>query len=340
MLTAAIATLGSGRTLAPEDAEMVMECIMRGGATPAQMGAILMGLKIIGETPEEIAAFARTMRRHAERVETSLRPLVDTCGTGGDASGTFNISTAAAFVAAGAGIPVVKHGNRGVSSRCGSADVLEALGVHLNLPSARLPGILECTGIVFLFAPNHHPSMRYVAQVRRELGIPSIFNLLGPLANPAGAGIQLVGVGKKHLVPVIAETLRLLGSDRAMVVHGSGLDEITTTGDTFVAELDQGKIQTRSINPEQFGFVRARLDDLTGGDIPQNAALLRSVLAGNTGPRRDIVLLNAGAVIYLSGFARSIEEGIEMGRTSIDSGAAMQKLETLRAASQEAADAC
>jgi len=339
MLTEAIAMLGSGRALTAGDAEMVMECMMRGEATPAQMGAILMGLKLHGETPEEVAAFARSMRRHAQRVETTIRPLVDTCGTGGDASGTFNISTAAAFVAAGAGIPVVKHGNRSISSRCGSADVLEALGVRLDIPLARIPGILEKAGIVFLFAPNHHPSMRHVAQVRRELKIPSIFNLLGPLANPAGAGIQLVGVGKPHLVPVIAETLRLLGSDRAMVVHGCGLDEITTTGSSIVAELDQGIIQTRSMSPEQFGFVRAREEDLTGGGIPENAVLLQSVLAGEPGPKRDIVLLNAGAVIYLSGFARTIEEGIDLSRASIDTGAAMQKLTALRTASVEATDA-
>jgi anthranilate phosphoribosyltransferase len=334
MLMQAIAAIAGGRSLSPGEAETVMECIMRGEATPAQIGAILMGLKMRGETPEEIAAFARVMRRHAEVVHTPLHPLVDTCGTGGDASGTFNISTAAAFVSAGAGIPVAKHGNRSISSRCGSADVLEALGIRLDISTAEIPRILEKVGIVFLFAPNHHTAMKHVAQVRRQLGIPSVFNLLGPLANPAGADIQLIGVGKRELVATIAESLQLLGCRRAMVVHGSGLDEITTTGETIVAELDAGMVVTSTIRPEQYGFERATLSQLAGGDIPTNAAAICSVLSGEPGPKRDIVLLNAGAVIYLSGYARSMEEGITMARESIDSGSALHKLKALRSATR------
>jgi anthranilate phosphoribosyltransferase len=337
MLSQAIADLAAGRSLTPKDAEEVMECIVRGEATRAQTGALIMGLKMHGETPEVIAAFARVMRRHAAAVHTTLQPLVDTCGTGGDGSGTFNISTTAAFVAAGAGIPVVKHGNRSVSSRCGSADVLEALGICLTLPPASIPAVLERCGIVFLFAPNHHPSMRHVAAVRRELGIASVFNLLGPLANPAGATIQLVGVGRETLVPTMAEALRLLGSRRAMVVHGSGLDEITTTGPTCIAELSGGTIAMGEVSPEQFGFARADPRDIAGGSAVENAAILRSVVSGEEGARRDIVLLNAGAVIYLSGRASTMEEGIATARTSIDSGAALQKLELLRGARQEAA---
>jgi anthranilate phosphoribosyltransferase len=326
----AIATVVEGRNLAPAQAAAVMNVMMEGQATPAQIGGFLTALRAKGETPEEIAAFARVMREHAVHVKTQVAgTLVDTCGTGGDGSHTFNISTAAAFVAAGAGIIVVKHGNRGVSSRCGSADVLTALGVDISVDPGRQAAIVQETGIIFLFAPSHHPAMKHVMATRQDLGCRTVFNLLGPLANPAGADAQVLGVYKKDLTRPVAEVLRLLGASRAMVVHGSGLDEITVTGETDVAEIDGGKIREYTVAPEMFGLTRAAPADLAGAGPEENARIIRTVLYGTPGPARDIVLMNAGAAIYVGGRAATLAEGIRLAAKSIDSGNAREKLDAL-----------
>ena len=332
----AIATVIAGRNLSPADAEAVMDEIMTGQATQAQIGGFLAGLRMKGETPEEIAAFARVMRAHAVRVSPNVSgTLVDTCGTGGDGAKTFNISTAAAFVAAGASVPIVKHGNRGVSSRCGSADVLSALGVAVStVPVERLADIVDEIGIVFLFAPNHHPATKYVMAARQELGCRTVFNILGPLANPAGAGAQVLGVYDKNLTGPVAEVLRLLGVSRALVVYGAGLDEITVTGETSVTELDGNRITNYTVTPEQFGFARAAPADLLGGDPEENARIVRAILAGKKGAARDIVLMNAGAAIYVGGRAKTLAEGIRLAADSIDSGRAAGKLDALVAATR------
>ena len=337
----AIAAAIAGRNLSPAEAETVMETIMTGQATQAQIGAILTALRMKGETPEEIAAFAKVMRAHAVRVNPQVSgTLVDTCGTGGDGAQTFNISTAAAFVAAGAGVPIVKHGNRGVSSRCGSADVLSALGVAVStVPAEKLANIVDSVGIVFLFAPNHHPATKHVMAARQELGCRTIFNILGPLANPAGAGAQVLGVYDKNLTGPVAEVLRLLGVSRALVVYGSGLDEITVTGETNVTELNGDRITNYTLTPEQFGFLRAAPADLLGGDPEENARIVRAVLAGKKGAARDIVLMNAGAAIYVGDRAGTLAEGIRLAADSIDSGRAAQKLDALVAATREAGTA-
>jgi len=334
----AIAAVVDGRDLAAEEAAAVMDTIMSGGATQAQIGGFLAGLRMKGETPEEIAAFARVMRAHAVRVSPEVAgTLVDTCGTGGDGAQTFNISTAAAFVAAGAGVPVVKHGNRGVSSRCGSADVLAALGVTIGINPAAQAKIVRDTGIVFLFAPSHHPAMKHVMAARQDLGCRTVFNLLGPLANPAGADAQVLGVYAENLTGTIAEVLHLLGVSRALVVHGSGLDEITTTGETTITELDGGSMTNYTLSPEQFGFNRATRTDLLGGDPDENACIIRAVLAGKKGAARDVVLMNAGAAIYVGGRAGTLAEGIQLAGVSIDSGKAQEKLDALITATRGAA---
>ena len=333
----AIAAAIAGRNLSPAEAESVMETIMTGQSTQAQIGAILTALRMKGETPEEIAAFAKVMRAHAVRVNPQVSgTLVDTCGTGGDGAQTFNISTAAAFVAAGAGVPVVKHGNRGVSSRCGSADVLSALGVAVGtVPADKLAKIVDSVGMVFLFAPNHHPATRHVMAARQELGCRTVFNILGPLANPAGAGAQVLGVYERDLTGPVAEVLRLLGVSRALVVYGNGLDEITVTGETCVTELDGNRITNYSVTPEQFGLARAAPSDLLGGDPDENARIVRAVLAGKKGAARDIVLMNAGAAIYVGGRAATLAEGVRLAADSIDSGRAAQKLDALVAATRK-----
>jgi anthranilate phosphoribosyltransferase len=334
----AIAAVVEGRDLAPEEAASVMDTIMNGGATQAQIGGFLAGLRMKGETPAEIAAFARVMRAHAIRVSPEgAETFVDTCGTGGDGAQTFNISTAAAFVAAGAGVPVVKHGNRGVSSRCGSADVLAALGVTIGIPPGAQAKILRDTRIIFLFAPSHHPAMKHVMAARQDLGCRTVFNLLGPLANPAGAEAQVLGVYAENLTGTIAEVLHLLGVSRAMVVFGSGLDEITVTGETTVTELDGGHLTNYTLSPEQFGFARAALTDLSGGDPEENARIIRAVLAGKKGAARDVVLMNAGAAIYVGGRAGTLAEGIRLAAGSIDSGKAQEKLDALVTATRGAA---
>ncbi|MGA2104136.1 anthranilate phosphoribosyltransferase [Methanoregula sp.] len=326
----AIVTVVEGRDLTPGKAAEVMDEIMRGQATPAQIGGFLTALRIKGETPEEIAAFARVMRSHAVSVRPQVSgTLVDTCGTGGDRSQTFNISTAAAFVAAGAGVFVVKHGNRGVSSRCGSADVLSALDVDISVDPRRQADIVKNIGIVFLFAPDYHPAMKHVMAVRHDLGCRTVFNILGPLANPAGAEAQLLGVYTSTITGTVAEVLRILGISRAMVVHGNGLDEISVTGETDITELDGDRITKYVITPEMFGLARSCHDDLLGGDPEENARIIRDILAGKKGPARDIVLMNAGAAIYLSGNASTLAEGIRCAAASIDTGHAQKKLDAL-----------
>jgi anthranilate phosphoribosyltransferase len=337
MIKAAIARLVEGRDLSREEAAGVMHAIMRGEATQAQIGSFLTGLRMKGETPGEIAAFSGVLREHAITVRPDVPGmLVDTCGTGGDGAQTFNISTAAAFVAAGAGVPVVKHGNRGVSSRCGSADVLAYLGVSLSVDPRIQARIVQETGISFFFAPAHHPAMRHVMAARQEIGCRTVFNLLGPLANPAGAQAQLLGVYHPALTGTMAEVLRKLGLSRAMVVHGCGLDEMTTTGETIVSELKDGVIQRYTITPEQYGIARAKSSDLAGGDPATNARILSDVLGGEKGAARDIVLLNAGAAVYVGGKARDLRDGIVQATASIDTGAARGKLDSLIAATRGA----
>ena len=326
----ALLALTSSRDLSREEAASVMRAIMSGEATPAQIGGILTALSIKGARSQELAGFAGTMREFAVPFPHGMSgALLDTCGTGGDGFQTFNVSTAAAFVVAGAGLPVVKHGNRSVTSRCGSADVLSALGVNLEVPPERMAGILRATGIAFLFAPLYHPAMRRVQGIRQELGLRTVFNLLGPLTNPAGAGIQLLGVYDPGLVRVMARALQLLGTGRAMVVHGEGLDEITPAGLTHVAEVMKGEIREYTIDPVDFGIPRSSIDNLRGGDAAENARMLREVLSGKRGTTRDAVLLNAGAAIYIGGLARSLGGGISHAEESIDSGRARGKLEAL-----------
>ena len=330
MVKETLTKLAARQDLTPAEATRMMSLIMEGKASQAQIGAFLLALHMKGETAAEIAAFARVMRDHAITVQPSTgRMLVDTCGTGGDGARTFNISTASAFVAAGAGCPVVKHGNRGVSSRCGSADVLAALGVNLVPDPEKQARIVEEVGIAFFFAPNYHPAMKHVMNARQEIGCRTIFNILGPLANPAGAQAQVLGVYRPGLTGTLAEVLRILGLSRAMVVHGSGLDEITTTGDTVVAELGNGTIRTYAIQCDSYGISPARPVDLAGGDAQQNARIIREILGGEKGAPRDIVLMNAGAAIYVGGLARDLHEGVRLAVASIDSGNAGARLGAL-----------
>jgi anthranilate phosphoribosyltransferase len=325
-------TLAAGRDLAAEEAEVAMSAIMSGEATPAQIAGFLMGLAVKGETPEEVAGCARAMRAAARRVETRRRPLTDTCGTGGDGTGTFNISTTAAFVAAGAGARIAKHGNRSATSRCGSAEVLEALGVDVNLDPEAAAQALEEIGIAFLFAPLYHPSMRHAAPIRRELGVPTVFNVLGPLTNPAGAERQLVGVARERYLPLVAGALAALGSECALVVHGAGqADELTLSGPSRAILVRGGELRPMTIDPEALGLAPAPLDALRGGDAAENAAITRQVLAGRRGPARDVVLLNAAAALFVAGRVEDLAEGVALAAESIDSGAALAKLEALAA---------
>jgi len=330
--------LAGRQDLTPAEAAGMMTMIMEGKASQAQIGAFLLALHMKGETATEIAAFARVMRDHAITVRpVTVRMLVDTCGTGGDGAQTFNISTASAFVAAGAGCPVVKHGNRGVSSRCGSADVLAALGINLAPAPEVQARIVEKVGIAFFFAPNYHPAMKHAMSARQEIGCRTVFNILGPLANPAGAQAQVLGVYRPDLTGTLADVLRILGLSRAMVVHGSGLDEITTTGDTVIAELRNGAIRTYSIRCDAYGIAPAQPPDLAGGDAQQNARIIRDILQGERGAARDIVLMNAGAAIYVGGLAQDLHEGIRLAAVSIDSGRASARLNALVDATRGAA---
>ena len=324
-----------GTDLSRAQAAAAMDAMLDGGAPISQMAALLVALRMKGETPDEIAGAAQALRSRAARVEVSQERLIDTCGTGGDSSHTFNISTAAAFVAAAGGARVAKHGNRAVSSKCGSADVLAALGVEVELAPGAVAACIDECGIGFLFAPRHHAAMRHVAPVRKELGLRTIFNLLGPLANPAGARRQLLGVYAAHLVPVLARTLAELGCDRAFVVHGAGgLDEISTSGPTIVAEVRGETVRQFEFSPEDAGVPRAPLSELRGGDASENAAMLKDVLRGSPGARRAAVLLNAGAALAAAGVCETIPEGVRAAERAIDSGAALDRLSSLVRASQ------
>ncbi len=321
--------LASGAPLSAAQTETAFDLMMQGVATPTQVGGLLMAMRVRGETVEEITGAVRAMRAHMVAVQAPS-DVIDTCGTGGDAAGTVNISTAVAFVVAGCGVRVAKHGNRAVSSKSGAADVLEALGVNIDVPADTLSRTIGEADLGFLFAPRHHAAMRHVGLSRTELGTRTIFNLLGPLSNPAGARRQLLGVfGPQWLAPV-AEVLRALGSTRAWVVHGGdGLDELTTTTHSFVAELHDGEITQFEVVPEQAGVARATSDDLKGGNAQENAAELRAVLRGRACPYRDIVVLNAAAALIVAGKAQGLEHGAKLARLSIDSGAAASRLEAL-----------
>lgn len=332
VISAALAKLAAAQDLTEQEARGVLLEIMGGRASEAQTAAFLSALRVKGETAEEIVGMARAMTELAEKVEVDADVILDTCGTGGDNAQTFNVSTAAALVAAGAGATVAKHGNRSATSRCGSADVLEALGVAIDIAPAQVSRCIAETGIGFLFAPRHHLAMRFVAPVRRELGIATTFNLIGPLTNPAGARHQLIGVADARYVDRIAGAVRLMGSARNLVVHSEdGLDEISTTCPTQVVEVlaDKGTDVRYEVTPEQFGLERARLEDLRGGDAARNAEIVRGVLAGTPGPALDIVLLNAGAALYIAEAAADIAEGVEAARAAVRSGAARAKLDAL-----------
>ena len=335
MIKEAIDILVSGNSLTAEQAAGVMREIMDGEATPAQFGSFVTALRLKGETVEEIAGMARVMREKSVPVSVS-GPLVDTCGTGGDSSKTFNISTTAAFVVAGAGIKVAKHGNRGMSSGCGSADVLDALGVRIDLGAPEVEKCLENVGIGFMFAPVFHPAMKYAAPSRKEIGIRTVFNILGPMTNPAGAQSQLLGVFEESLVMKMAQVLSLLGCQHALVVHGEdGLDEITLGGKTTVCELKGDEISRYYIDPEDFGFPRTGLSSLRGGPPQENADILRRVLRGEKGPYRDIVLVNAAAALVAGDLATDLEKGVRLASEAVDSGRAMEKLDGFIAFSQQ-----
>jgi anthranilate phosphoribosyltransferase len=321
--------------LSMDEAAGAMAVIMSGEATAAQIGALLVGLTMKGERPAEIAGMARTMRANAVQLSKQYADVFDTCGTGGDRSGTFNISSAAALVVAAAGQRVAKHGNRSVSSKCGSADVYEALGVNVAAPPSVVERSLDKVGIAFFFAPTFHPSMKHAAPVRRELGVRTAFNLLGPMTNPAGAQRQLVGVPQSELTELMARALLLLGTERAWVVHGAdGIDEMSTTGHTKVSECRSGTVSTFYVHPSDFGLPKAVPADLQGGDATANAAIIRGVLAGARGACRDVVLLNAGAGLFVGGKAASVRQGIERAAHAIDSGAAQKTLDAMSLASQ------
>ena len=329
MLKDAIGMLVSGESLSIAQAASVMEEIMNGEATPAQIGAFATALRIKGETVDEIIGLAKTMRAHACPVDID-ELVVDTCGTGGDGSSTFNISTAAAFAAAATGLKVAKHGNRAMSSRCGSADVLEALGVRIELDAEQVQKCLQEVGIGFMFAPNFHPAMKYAAAPRREIGIRTVFNILGPLTNPADARAQALGVADESLVEKMAMVLRGLGCYHALVFHGDdGLDEITVTGTTRVCELRDTCIESYTVNPEDFSLPRASLGSLKGGNIEENANMLCSVLAGYPGPHRDVVLVNAAAVLLAGDKVKTLMEGVMLAKEFIDNGCALIKLNQL-----------
>lgn len=334
----AIAKAAGGRALEMDEAGAAMEEIVQGTATPAQIAAFAMALHMKGETPAEVAGLAKVMRREAVPVKVSGE-VVDTCGTGGDGLSTFNISTVAAFVASGAGARVAKHGNRAYTSSCGSADLLEALGIAFDLQPEEVACCVDQVGIGFMFAPLFHPAMKHAAGPRREIGIRTVFNVLGPLTNPAGASSQLLGVAAAPLAPLMGEVLELLGCRRALVVHGEdGLDEVSLSGRTLVCEISNGARRSYAIEPEDVGLRRHPLKSLAGGTAAENARIAEAVLHGECGPRRDVVLLNAAAALYAIGKAGSLREGVAAAAESIDSGAAATKLEELRSLSRSLRD--
>jgi anthranilate phosphoribosyltransferase len=345
----AIRRLVEGQHLDRAEAESVMDGIMSGKATDAQIAAFLTALRMKCETVDELVGFARVLRAKAAPVRprsiveaafsgTEREMLVDTCGTGGDAAGTFNISTATAFVVAGAGIQVAKHGNRSVTSVCGSADVVEALGIRIDLTAEAVARCIDEVGIGFLYAPLHHSAMRYVMLARREMKIRTVFNLLGPLCNPAGANAQVLGVYSEKLTDTMAQVLCELGARRALVVHGlDGLDEITISGETKISEVRDGEVRTYYVTPEDFGLRRAPIDRIQGGDAQRNAEIIREVLGNSGEVKKDVVLLNAAAGLVAGGKARHLREGIHMARVSIQSGAALSRLERLVAFTHEMA---
>ena len=330
--------LSEGRTLSGAEATKAFEIILNGEATPAQIGSFLSALRVRGETIDEIAAGVNVMRANALKVKVPTHVL-DTCGTGGDGSGSYNISTAVALVAAACGAYVAKHGNRALSSKSGSSEVLESLGVKLALSPSALEQCIKHVGIGFLFAPNHHSAMRHVGPSRQELGFRTIFNLLGPLSNPAGANRQLLGVFGKEWVEPLAHVLKKLGSERAWVVHGSdGMDELTTTGPSTVAELRKGEVSVFEVTPEDAGLERAKPEDLVGGTPEENAAAMTALLDGAEGAYRDIVLLNTAAALIVCNKAESLKEGAEMAALAIDDGGAKAVLANLVATTQKLAD--
>jgi anthranilate phosphoribosyltransferase len=341
IITEAVRVLVDRRDLTRIEAAAAMEAIMSGAATNAQIAAFLTALRMKGETVEELIGFAQVMRQKVVKVRTRAADvvaqtgtdremLIDTCGTGGDASGTFNVSTATAFVVAGAGLKVAKHGNRSVSSLCGSADVAETLGIHVELGPAQVSRCVDDIGIGFLYAPLLHTAMKYVMATRREMGIRTVFNMLGPLTNPAGANAQVIGVYADALCEPLARVLAELGTFRAFVVHGAdGLDEISNTGESHIAEVHEGVVRASRVRPEDFGVSRATIADLQGGDREENALIIRRILGGEIGPRRDIVLMNAAAALVVGGKAHDLKQGVSLAAQSVDSGAAAGKLAAL-----------
>ena len=331
---AALDSLIAGQDLSHADMLSIMQQVMQGELTPVQIAGFLIALRIKGETVDEITAAATVMRSLSTKVNMADNThLIDTCGTGGDGIQSFNVSTVSAFVAAAAGAKVAKHGGRSVSSTCGSADVLEALGVNVNLTPEQVADCVNTIGIGFMFAPNHHSAMKHSAPVRRELGVRTLFNLLGPLTNPANAKRQVMGVFRQDLTLTLAKVLQNLGSEHVLVVHGAdGMDEISFTGDTAVAELKNGEISQYSVNPAQFGFGLHDLSSIQIQNAAQSKAMVLAVLNGEKGPAREIVLMNAGAAIYVAGIAESLQEGVNLAGMVIDSGQALAKLEALKAA--------
>ena len=346
IITEAVRALVDRRDLTRLEAAAAMEAIMSGAATNAQIAAFLTALRMKGETVEELIGFAQVMREKVVKVRpragdvvgatgTDREMLIDTCGTGGDASGTFNVSTATAFVVAGAGLRVAKHGNRSVSSLCGSADVVETLGIDIELSPAQVATCIDEVGIGFLYAPLLHTAMKHVMAARREMGVRTVFNMLGPLTNPAGANAQVIGVYAAALADPLARVLAELGTLRAFVVHGAdGLDEISNTGESHISEVHEGVVRSSTVRPEDFGMPRAAIRDLQGGDREENARIIRQVLGGEAGPRRDIVLMNAAAALVVGNKAQDLKEGVALAAASIDGGSAARKLEDLIAFSR------
>lgn len=342
MIRDALRQVVEGGNLSEQEAVDVMQEIMDGDATPSQIAAFIIAMRMKGETVDEVAGFAKVMRDKSIKIPTERDPmsLVDTCGTGGDKSGTFNISTTTAFVVAGAGVAVAKHGNRAMSSKCGSADVLEALGVEIGLSPKNVGRCIDDIGIGFLFAPAHHPSMKHAVVPRKEIGVRTVFNILGPLTNPAGAKRQVIGVFEPHLTELMAGALQRLGSSRVIVAHGlTGIDELSTLGPTKITELVDGQLSTYEIVPEDYGLKTVSVDTLTqGADPAESAQILESILAGEAGSRREIVLLNAAAVFKVAGVVDSLGDGIAIAAESIDSGKALDTLNRLRTLSHTLAE--